>query len=259
MNKKELNSLLSKAKRCRSYGDYADALALLHQVVENYPEPIYYYLLASTYYESGESEIAIQYADIALLKNPEYKEVYELKGMIYDNDKDYALAQQMCLKALKIDPEFINVRKLLIGMLAEQGRHENVIAECALFPEKYKFEAYKDKAPHFFVEFMFYETMLENSYIHLKQYQNVIQVVKEYIEVFRFYHNKENYSLADSDKLLYKLYYLLKDRDGMLMVKKKWKEYYKVNDEYIHSLEKDAEQGYLTTVNVENYKIDTKR
>lgn len=232
-------------------------MALLHLIVKNYPEAIYYYLLASTYYESGEAELALQYADTALTVDSDYKEAYELKGLIYEKEENYPQAEQMYLKALMIDPDFMTVREHLIDIyFFKQERYEDTIVQCNLFPDKYKFEAYKEKAPRFLTWTTLYKARMSCSYIYLKNYREAIKVINEYIEVIHFYFGeKEEYTLSDEDAILYKLYYLLKDRDGLARMKKKWKEYYEVGDKYLYSMEKDAEQGYINDDNDDNYTI----
>jgi len=256
MNKKELKKKLSEAKQYRYYAQYAEALAILHQIVAEYPEVVYYYLLASTYYESGESEPTLQYTNAAIEVNPQYKEAYELKGLVYEKAEDYTQAEQMYLKALEIDPGFMNSRKQLIDIYYfKQERYEDVIEQCNQFPLKYKFETYKDKIPYYMQWFTPYNIRLHSSYILLNKYLEAIKVLNEYKEVLHFYYENENYTLADTDEILYKLYFLLKDGQGLSEIKDKYKNYYKVNDRYIQAIEKDADQGYILNTNSENYDI----
>ena len=258
MNKKELKKKLSEAKQYRYYAQYAEALAILHQIVAEYPEAVYYYLLASTYYESGESEPALQYADAAIEVNPQYKEAYELKGLAYEKAEDYTQAEQMYLKALEIDPDFYNVRDQLVQMYYfKEQNYEDTIKQCNIVFSRYDSDFYKvsGRCP-FFKWFLSFNLHLYNSYIQLQRYFEAIDVILNKKKVIDYlYNGDEDYILADTDMILYKLYYLQKEEVGMAKIKDRYKNYYKVNDRYIQAMEKDADQGYILNTNSENYDI----
>jgi tetratricopeptide (TPR) repeat protein len=81
---KKTKDLLTSAQIQRKLGKLDEALVFIHQAVENEPNQVIpYYLLATTYLEAGENEIAEQYCDQALQIAPLYKEALELKAILY--------------------------------------------------------------------------------------------------------------------------------------------------------------------------------
>jgi tetratricopeptide (TPR) repeat protein len=258
MTKTELKKQLSTARFHREYGQYPEALAILHQVVNEYPEDKYYYLLASTYFESGEQELALEYADKTLEINISNKETYELKGLIYEKQEELKQAENMYLKALDIDPDFFNARdKLIYLYYLKEKNYEKTIHQCDLVFSKYRFEIYKDNNPSIlFQYFLTFGDVFYKSYIHLNRYEDAIKILLEKKRVINYIvKGNENYILSSDDAILYKLYCILKDEKGIAEMKVRWKNYYQVSDSYISGMEKDAVQGYILKFHDENYDI----
>jgi len=259
MNKKELKRKLSEAKQYRYYTQYAEALAILHQIVAEYPEAVYYYLLAATYLEAGEKDLTMQYLDEVLNIDTNYKGAYELKAKVYESEKKYNKAEQMYLKALDIDPDFFNSRDGLICMYWHEVKdYEKTIQQCEFVFDKYNSYVFKeDELKDKFQWIGAFKSPAVESYVHLKRYDDAIKLLLRYKKVIRDYVGKGNdeNTLTSEDRFLYKLYYLLGYKEKLEEQRKLWKEHYKASDSEILGMEKDTEQGYILNVNWDNYQV----
>ncbi len=259
MNKKELKKELILAKNYREYGQYPEAIAILHKVINQYPETKYYCLLAITYMESGEFELALEYVDKVLSLEPANKEMYELKAKVYEIQKDYRTAETMYSKAIEIDPNFFEARKGLVDMYykKEKDYHKTILQCESIFKSHNIFELKKEDKNTEYQWFFSFKNPLINSYILLKKYTDAIRVIIFDKKIIRDYigNGKDEYTLTKQDRILYKLYYLLKDEAGLAKQKNIWKEYYKASDSYINGMEKDAIQGYILNTNRDNYEV----
>jgi|GEM_PF-1035591 len=260
MNKKELKTKLSKAKEYRKYARYAEAMAVLHRIVAEYPEAQYYYLLAATYLEVGEDDIALQYLNEALDRDSNSKEAYELKGKIYENRKDYEQAEQMYLMALKIDPDFIEVRDSLVDLYWHKIKnYEKTIEQCEfVFKRHNSYTFLKEEMKEKDRWFSRFYNPAKCSYLQLQRYDDAIKLMNRYKYVMKNYlPGDEDYMLSDEDQILYKLYYLKGDEINQKELTIKFKEYYRMSDKFLRSMEKDAEEGCIDHFNWENYEINT--
>ena len=259
MNKRELKKKLSEAKQYRYYAQYAETLAILHQIVAEYPEAVYYYLLAATYLEAGEKDLAMQYLDEALNIDTNHKEAYELKAKVYESEKKYNEAEQMYLKALEIDPDFFNARKGLVDLyFKKEKNYEETIQQCEFVFNRYELETFNEYELKIKYDwFISFKNPLYSAYVYKGRYNDAIRVLNRDKEVIKEYigKGKDSYTLASQDRILYKLYYLLKSESKLNEFRERWKNYYRMSDSYILGLEKDAEQGYILNTNRNNYEI----
>lgn len=127
MKLKSIEELISEAKAYKEQGRFEDVLANLHQVVNRCPdEPKYKYLLASTYFEAENDEVALIYAQELIDENRSTKESLELLGLIHFKEKKYPESEAYFKQALVIDPEFHNARMNLINLYFETENYVGV-------------------------------------------------------------------------------------------------------------------------------------
>lgn len=260
MNKKELKIKLGEAKYYRNHARYADAIALLHQIVEAYPETKYFYLLGGTYLEAGENDLALQYLDEALAIDPTYKNAYELKAKAYENKKEYLLAEQMYLKALDIDPDFFNARDSLVDLYWHKLKdYAKTIEQCEyVYNRQHIYTFPKEEFPKKDRWFSAFYPALRKSYLVEKRYDDLLKVFdrKKYI-MDHYMGGEEDLLFSSEDRILYKLYYLWDNQEKLNELTLKFKEYYHVSNKFLQSMQKDAEQGYIDSCNWDNYEINS--
>jgi tetratricopeptide (TPR) repeat protein len=247
MNKKEVNNLLLKAKKCREYGEFPEAIAILHQIVNEHPEDVYCYLLASTYFETREIELAMEYAEKALEINDKNKEAYELKGIIFEKEDELEKAEEMYLKALEIDYDFYEVRDRLVQLyLWKQERYLDVIKQCEFVfsYKKFDFSTRKKLTDSIKWEVSF-SYPLYHSYIHLREYEKAIKVLLKYKEFTEKAGVSGNYNLHREDELLYKLYFVTNNKAGTEEYRDRWMNFYKIKKERLDMMEKEAMSGII--------------
>ena len=64
------------------------------------------------------------------------------------------------------------------------------------------------------------------------------------------------YFFDHEDEMLFKLFYLLDDKEKTDYYQNRWLNFYKVVSSQIDGMKKDAKQGYITNMNPDNYNID---
>ena len=260
MTEKEIEKLLKKANNERLFGDTAKALAILHQLHTEFPkEKKYIGLLASTYYGKGEKEIALEYCEKALALDPNYKEIYELKGMIAYLMGDIVRAEQFYKKALEIDPLFAGDRIRLAQLYFEQKQYEQVIEECSFILKNNDIERWSytiEQKDILLINWLLSTySLLWQAFIELKEYKKAIETITEYLK-FASCTVKDPYYFHQEDELLFKLYYLIGDQKKFEEYKDRWLHFYKVVQGRVLGMQKDADQGYIITTNFDNYNID---
>jgi len=263
MKKSDLKKKLSEVRKNREYGQYAESVTILHQVTNEHPEPEYFYLLAATYMEAGENDPAIQYADEALAVDINYKEAYELKAKIYESQNKFKDAEQMYLKALKIDPDFFEARNGLVVSIYWKAYkdYKKVVEQCDFIFNQYDTFTFKEKeVPSKYRWLGAFEAPGLQSYVFQKKYKEAIRLILRYKYVIKYYIGKgdDAYTLAKEDRILYKLYYILDDKEKLEEMKKYMVEYYRTDDNTFKGMEKDVEQGYIYNMNKDNYVISPK-
>ena len=260
MTEQEVEKLLKEANNERLFGDTAKTLAILHQLNSEFPkEKKYLGLLASTYYSKGELDLALEYCKKALELDSNYKEIYELKGLIaYAKDhKEEAIIEYK--KALKIDSKFALARVRLIQLYFEKKKYNKVTEECwyilnKIVPDRFSYD--KEKKKILDIDYLnIVYTNLWKSLIEQHKYEEASKVIIEYKD-FASSFIKDPYFFDEEDQMLFKLFYLLDDKEKTDYYKNRWLNFYKVVPSLIYGMKKDAKQGHITDMNLDNYNID---
>lgn len=262
MTDNELNKLLKKANNERLFGETAEALAIYHRIYNEYPDNIDYLgLLASTYYEEKEYDVALEYCDKADTIDPDNANVLDLRGLIAYDKGDKKLAEEYYRKALKKEPLLIGCRLKLIRMLFEQERYENVVEECRFVLKNN--DADRENYPikektQLFVSYLYdVYSSLWRALVHLKEYKEAISVIHEYVKSCSTT-VKDPYFFDREDDLLYKLYYLISDEENIAKYTDRWRNHYTMSEKYVESKKKYVEQDYILDFNPDNYEFDEK-
>jgi tetratricopeptide (TPR) repeat protein len=246
MKEKELKSLLRKAKECRNEGRYPETLSILHQIVAEYPKDVYYYLLASTYFEVREIEPALEYADKALEINDKNKEACELKGIIFEKEEEWEKAEEMYLKALEIDYDFFEARSHLLTLyFQKQKRYEDTIKQCEFVLSYRKFDATTHKVINENFKWIGFFCCCYISYILLQRYEDAITLILKYKDVQEKAKILTGRWLHYEDELLYKLYWVTNNKEGIEAYRDRWLNFYEMEKEQLDIWEKEAMNGII--------------
>lgn len=262
MTEKDVKKLLTKANNERLFGDTAEALAILHRLHNEYPNDITYLgLLASTYYDEKEYDIALEYCDKADQIEKNNANTLDLRGLIAYEKGGKRQAEEYYQKALDKDPLLIDCRLKLIDLLFEEKRYQEVVDECQFVLKNNDPDRNNYTVKELTSLFVSYLSRVYHYYwkalVELKQYKEAIPVVHEYIDL-RSTTIKDPYFFDREEELLLKLYYLLGDKENTDKYEDRWKNHYSMSDRYINSMKKDTEQGYIIEPNFDNYEIDEK-
>ncbi len=258
MNNKEVDKLLKQANKERLFGDPAKSIAILHQLVNAFPKEIKYLeLLASSYYELREYELALEYCNKIQELDLQNKEQLELRGMIANEKGDKELAIDYYKQALALDSHFNDCRMKLIEIYKEQKDYEKIESESKFILEDQKgyLEKYEVKKRNLLDWYYLVNNYLWTALVAQKKYEeavNAILIYKEYLQPA----TQDIYAFSEEDDKLYKLYHLLKDKEKIEAYKTRWLEFYKVPPGRVTGMEKDADQGYILEMNPENYGFD---
>ena len=260
MTEKEAEKLLNRANYERLFGDTAKTLAILHQLNSEFPkEKKYLGLLASTYYSKGELDLALEYCKKALELDSNYKEIYELKGLIAYAKDHKEEAEIEYKQALKIDSKFALARVRLIQLYFEKKEYNKVTEECwfilnKIVPDRLSYDKEKkSKLNNDYLNIVYYN--LWKALIEQHKYEEAAKVIIEYKD-FASSYIKDPYFFDKEDELLFKLFYLLDDKEKTNYYKNRWLNFYKVVPSLIDGMKKDAKQGYIINMNPDNYNID---
>lgn len=261
MTPQEAEKLLRKAEKHRLYGAcYPEALAILHQLNTEFPQEIKYVgLLASTYWAAGEKDTAKEYCYKALELDANCEFIYELLGIIAEEgETNIPLAKQHYLKALELNPDFAQAREKLMLIYYEEKDYQATIQECMYLISNNNLKP--DYTPRqkrgVWMEWLFMAyTRLWESMILTKEYQQAIFYILQYVDLRRP-EIEDPYFFDNEERILFKLYYLLQNKDKVAEYRDKWLNFYKIPLDHIISMEKDTDQGYIINVNIDNYKID---
>ena len=262
MTGKEVKRLLNKANEERLYGDPAEALAMLHRLNNEFPNNITYLgLLASTYYGVKEYDVALEYCDKADTVEKDNPNTLDLRGLIAYEKGDKIATEEYYRKALDKEPLLVGCRLKLIRLLFEEKRYNEVVDECRFViknndPDK---ENYPEKEKRgLYIKYLYdIYSCLWRSLVYLRRYQNAISIIHEYI-ASRSAYIKDPYFFDREDDLLFKLYYLIGDEEGIIKYTDRWINHYQMSEKYVASKKKDVEQGYLIDFNPDNYEVDEK-
>ena len=260
MTEQEADELLEKVNYERLFGDTAKAIAMLHQLNSEFPqEKMYLGLLASCYYSNGELDLALEYAEKALALDSNYKEIYELKGLIAYAKGDQEEAEIAYQQALKIDPQFALGRVRLMQLYFEKKEYNKVTDECwfilnKIVPDRLSYD--KEKKRKLNNEYLLIVYInLWKALIAQRKYEEAANVIIDYKD-FASSYIKDPYFFDKEDEMLFKLFYLLDDKEKTNYYQNRWLNFYQVVPSRIDGMKKDAKQGYITNMNPDNYNID---
>ena len=79
--------------------------------------------LASNYFESGQTQVALDEVKQALIANPVYVDAYNLRGLIYMQLDDYAKAEESFKRALVINNTASGIMHNYAWLLCQQVRY----------------------------------------------------------------------------------------------------------------------------------------
>jgi len=259
MTEKEVKRLLKKAnEEWLFYNNVAESIAILQRVHNEFPNEIKYLgLLASYYYKAGEYDLALECCDKADSIDLNNANTLDLRGLIAYEKKDKKQAEIYYREALQKEPLLVECRLKLIELLFDEERYEDTIIECQFIlkfndPDRENYSE-KDKKNIFLNYLSIVYFRYKDSLIYLKRYEEAIVVIQEYIKS-RSTTIKDPYFFDIDDRLLLKLYFVINDQEGIDKYTDRWLNFYKVDPINIDRYKKDAEQGYLLSLNPDNYQ-----
>jgi len=259
MNKKDSKRLLFQLKNYEEFAKFSDCFYILHQLANQYPNVTFFQEIAQTYYSNRNLDTLLNHIENTILSHPEYKKFCLLiKGLIYEEQEKLNDAEKMYLKALDIDYDYFDARNQLIKLyFYKNKRYQETIKHCELVFSYKNFDLIdkKNYSSTFKWLYSLWNPLFE-SYIYTDQYMKAIKIIehkKQTLDIF-FKGNYED-NFYDENIILFKLYYLLKDQKKSKELIYILKNYYKVSDEFIQGMKKDADQKYISNLNPENYKI----
>lgn len=260
MTEQEADKLLEEVNYERLFGDTAKAIAILHQLNSEFPqEKMYLGLLASCYYSNGELDLALEYAEKALALDPHYPAIFELKGLIAYAKGDQEEAEIAYQQALKIDPQFALGRVRLMQLYFEKKEYNKVTEECwfilnKIVPDRLSYD--KEKKRKLNNEYLLIVYInLWKALIAQHKYEEAANGIIERKD-FASSYIKDPYFFDKEDEMLFKLFYLLDDKEKTDYYQNRWLNFYQVVPSRIDGMKKDAKQGYITNMNPDNYNID---
>ena len=252
--KRKIKTLFENVRVSKEMGNIEEAIAYLHQIIEEDETNVMaYYLIASFYLELRETETSIEYCDRALAIDPLYKEALELKAIIYEKQNEVLKAEEYYLKALDVDPNFHNARVKLIHLYYfKMKNYEKTNFHCDYMLKNRDVERneYKKKDKIKIADnwFLLTANIYASSLIKSKQYLEAINVIKEEVSFSRTYVDYFPGFFHVEEEQIYKLYYLLKDEKGMEESRNTWVNEYNFPEEHLLNFEKEAEEGELGTL-----------
>lgn len=114
---------------CTTAGRYSSSTGLTSQMVTESDEPENHRRarirleLASNYFESGQTQVALDEVKQALAANPAYVDAYNLRGLIYMRLDDYAQAEESFRRALTINKSASGILHNYAWLLCQQARY----------------------------------------------------------------------------------------------------------------------------------------
>ncbi|WP_312508924.1 tetratricopeptide repeat protein [Chryseobacterium culicis] len=247
MNEKEVKKHLSDAKKHRNNGEFAESLALLHQVNNEFPENVTYrYLLASTYFESMSTEPAKKYVQEAIELDANFKENYELLGDVFQKEGNLELARINYEKAYELDSAYISVNEKLIQVYLKIKNYEGVIKVCdnlmSVIPvdtSSAKFRALTS----IYLGCLLYKSW---ALVYLKDYEAAIKQIEE-IKAMDKETGVPTYPgmYKNEDESLFKMFYKLKNSEKTEQYRNFLTAEYKYSEDAIQKLEAEADQEII--------------
>lgn len=247
MNDKEIKKQLSTAKKHRNNGEFAEALAILHQVNNEFSQNVIYrYLLASTYYESMNTEAARQYAEEAIQLDGTYKENYELMGDIFEKEGNLEQAKEFYEKAYELDHQYLTVSEKLVQLYLKTKNYEGVLNVCNMMMSYIPIDTSSMKAR--MLTSTYFACVLYKSWalVYLKRYDEAVEEIKRRKQLHLetkapTFPNQ----YKDDDEALYKLYLKLNNVPKIEEYKSKLINEYGYTTERLEKLKIEADQDII--------------
>jgi len=245
MEEKELKKQLSEAKKKRNNGEFAEALAILHQVNNEFPQNVTYrYLLASTYYESMNAEAAKRYVEEAIELDGSFKENYELLGDIFEKEGNLKKAAEFYEKAFAFDHQYLSVSEKLIQLYITTENYAGVMAHCNTIMSYIPVDVSTAKAralTSIYLSCVLYKGW---ALVYLNNYEDAVKEISRrkelYIDTKAPIYPR---MFKDDDEALYKLYIKLNDLPKVEEYKGKLISEYNYTGEQLEKLQAEAAQG----------------
>jgi tetratricopeptide (TPR) repeat protein len=120
---------------------------ILEEGLKKFPEEKFYLLnLIHTYIYSNRNEKAIEYLNTAIAQEPKNAQLYDVMGRVYESGlKDYGNAETFFVKALEIDPDYIEALSNLGRIYYNQGVNKLGEANMITDTKQYQEESAKAK------------------------------------------------------------------------------------------------------------------
>lgn len=135
---------------CYEYEQAKDSVNLektLKEGMEKFPQESYYLMsLINTYIYSNRSELAIEYLNTAIAKDPNNAQLYDVMGRVYENVKDMDKAEEYFMKAYNMDQNNVDVLSNLGRVYYNQGVNKLGEANNLSDSKQYQEESAKAKA-----------------------------------------------------------------------------------------------------------------
>lgn len=260
MTEQEVEKLLQKISNQKMFGEADKAIANLHILNIEFPkDKKYLALLASTYLDVNSIDTAEDYCNKALDFDPDYSEAFELKGLIAEKKGDDETAEKYYKESISKQPSFKVGYLRLILLYYKLGRYDDTIREAEYLLDNFdtnRNEYSEEDQRKIFAQWLSLAYIrLYSSLIETKQYQKAVDRIIDFVS-FRSNYVKDPYQFISEDELLFKLYYLLGDDEKLTQLNTKWLDHYQISAESIEAMKKDSDQGYILTINPDNYPKD---
>ncbi|MFV0531918.1 MAG: tetratricopeptide repeat protein [Flavobacteriales bacterium] len=247
MDDKEIKKQLVEAKKYRNNGYFAEALAILHQINNEFPKNItYHYLLAATYYESMNIEAGKRYAEEVMVLDPNFKENYELLGDIYEKEGKIEDAKDYYEKAYQLDSKYTTVEEKLIQIYLKTKNYEGVVHICDNMMSYIPIDTSSTKSRR--LTSIYFGCVLYKGWalVYLKRYEEAIQEILRRKELnYQTKMPSFPHQYKDDDEALFKMYYQLKNVQKTEEYRKALKMEYNLMDDEILKLEEEAQKDII--------------
>lgn len=133
------------ADEYKQLNDTVNFSKLLEEGVQKFPNDNFYLLhLINIYINSNKNEEALTYLDKAIGQEPS-AQLYDVKGKVYEMGmQDFAKAEECFVKALEVDPDYLESMGNLGRLYYNEGI--NLINEANALTDANEYQAAKEKA-----------------------------------------------------------------------------------------------------------------
>lgn len=244
--------LLVEVKYYRDNRQFPEALAALHQLSTKYPEHVsLLYLLASTYYESENEDEALIYCDLAIEKDKQYKEAYELKGILLKRKGEYEQSEKSLLQCLTIDPIMHQARKHIIALYYFYLKDYEKAEQNCVYMLQHRNPDRENLSRRAKIKVWDWCLLIENMYrstlIQLKKYKEAADVIKKSIAFGLSITDDPSIYMSDNVKI-YSLYYISKDEENRKKQYDYLRDFYKIAEWEIQEYETSIDNNGISVM-----------